>query len=102
MVTVLSSTRGTRLFIFVPPAAQAPPPPVRVDCGGHFADAHVLGTPPASLQLVEPELMTPVQAKPTLVLAQDGGAPAVELCVNTIAGDDDDKAAGVPTRLRLF
>jgi hypothetical protein len=60
---------GKRLLILEPPAAQAPPAPVIVKPAGQATDAHVLGTPPASVQLVEPELVTWVQLK---VSASDG------------------------------
>jgi hypothetical protein len=67
------------------------------------AVAHVLSTPPASLQLVDPLLETPEQTSPLRATLQLAGAPpGTLLCVNTIAGCDDEATAGVPTRSRLF
>jgi hypothetical protein len=75
MFTVLLRKTGKRLLILEPPAAQAPPAPVRVKPAGQATDAHVLGTPPASVQLVEPELVTWVQLK---VSASDGTHASVD------------------------
>src|SRR4051794_36736352 len=96
--------RGKRLFILVPPAAQAPPPPVSVNPCGQTAEAQVLATPPASVQFVEPELDTPTQNKPPLLTVQVRGVPpAALLSVNTIAGKPEVcTVAGVPTKFRLF
>src|SRR5271169_176297 len=100
--------RGKRLLIFESPAAQAPPPPVRVNPPGHVTVAQVLGTPPASVQFVEPELTTSIQSRqgaPVVqVVAQNGGVPpAALLSVNTIAGSGVvGTTVGVPTKLRLF
>src|SRR5262249_20426411 len=95
--------RGKRLLIFLSPAAQAPPPPVSVNPSGHLTDEHVLATPPASVQFVEPELLIPKQIKPLWLTVQVDGPPATLLSVNTIAGRAEAcTVAGVPTKLRLF
>ena len=89
-------------MIFEEPAAQAPPPPVRAKPAGHMAVAQVLGTPPASVQLVEPELETSTQFIPCGV-AQVGGVPRALLSSNTIEGSADNASfAGVPTKDKLF
>ena len=104
MLKLLLLARGKRLLIFRSPAAQAPPPPVRVNPLAHLADAQVLATPPESVQFVEPVLATPIQISPPRLVAQVAGvAVPTLLCVNTMAGKGVvGTTAGVPTKLRLF
>ena len=104
MLKLRRPSLGKRLLIFEPPAAQAPPPPVRIIPSGHFADAQVLASPPASVQSLRPELTTSIQFRPPPLVAQVGGVPPWELLsVNTIDGKGVvGTTAGVPTNVRLF
>ena len=64
----------------------------------------MLATPPASVQLVEPELTISVQFRPPALVVQVGGVPpAALLSLKTIDGNAAVATmAGAPTRLKLF